>query len=287
MMSDPEKDSPTLMRAVSHLRSIARAAPRHPVVSLICATVIASGFFLLFPGVDLWVSGLFFDPASGNFPAASNEVLKRLRSLGPYLVWLIALGSVLILVVKVIWPEQPPLVPLGKPLFLLITLALGPGLLANGILKAHSGRPRPRNVDVFGGDLPYVDVWRFTDHCKSNCSFVSGEGSSGAWLLALALVLPLAWRKPALWATATIGVLVSVNRVAFGGHFLSDTVLAWTLNGLLIALFYHLFFIWQPAWVTPSSLDAAFSRIGFSLQDRFAYLDARVRRFKRAHKKTE
>ncbi len=286
-MSDPDKDSPTMIRAASLLRRLARSAPHHPIASLFLATVVVSGFFLLFPGVDLWASGLFFDPATGDFPAATNAFLRRLRSLGPYLVWLIALGSLTILIVKLIWPERPPLVPLGKPLFLLITLILGPGLLANGILKAHSGRPRPRYVDVFGGDLPYVEVWRFTDYCKSNCSFVSGEGSSGAWLLALALVLPLGWRKPAFWVTALIGLALSINRVAFGGHFLSDTILAWTLNGLLIALFYHLFFIRPPAWVTPSALDAGFSRIGFSLQDGFAFLASRVRRLRSAHQKTD
>ncbi|PTW63492.1 membrane-associated PAP2 superfamily phosphatase [Breoghania corrubedonensis] len=248
-------------------RHALRAGWRHPLPGLLWASALVSAFFLLFPGVDLWVSGLYHHADLGGFPAEQDAFLRRLRGLGPLLVWVIALGSGLVIFLKLVLPERPPLVPLRGPLFLLITLALGPGLMANGILKATSGRPRPRNVELFGGDLPYVPVWRFTDYCQSNCSFVSGEGSSGAWLVAFALALPLTWRRPAAFVAVAIGAMVSLNRVAFGGHFLSDTLLAWCLNGLLIALFYRLFYQRTPAWLTDTALESGFTRLGYWLKD--------------------
>ncbi|MEI2386623.1 phosphatase PAP2 family protein [Breoghania sp. JC706] len=249
------------------LRRVLAAGWRHPLPGLLWTTALVSAFFLIFPGADLWVSGLYHTPDAGGFTATQDAFLRRLRGLGPLLVWVIAIGSGLVVFLKLVLPERPPLVPLRGPLFLLITLALGPGLLANGILKATSGRPRPRNVDVFGGDLPYVPVWRFTDYCQSNCSFVSGEGSSGAWLVAFALALPLAWRRPAVYVAVALGAMVSINRVAFGGHFLSDTLLAWCLNGLLIALFYRLFYQRTPGWLADGALDKSFTRLGFWLKD--------------------
>ena len=253
--------------ALGELRRLFVAGWRHPLPGLIWLTALVSGFFLLFPAVDLWVSGLYHHPGAGGFTAAGDPFLQRLRGLGPLLVWVIAIGSAAIIVLKLVLPERPPVVPLRGPLFLLITLALGPGLLANGILKATSGRPRPRNVEMFGGDLPYVPVWRFTDYCQSNCSFVSGEGSSGVWLLAFALALPFTWRRPATYVALALGAMVSINRVAFGGHFLSDTLMAWCLNGLLILLFYRLFYQRTPAWLTDKALDSGLTGLGFWLKD--------------------
>ncbi|MDJ0931640.1 phosphatase PAP2 family protein [Breoghania sp.] len=256
---------------------ILRAGWNHPLPGLLWTTAIISALFLIFPGIDLWASGLYHHADLGGFTARHSDFLQRLRSLGPMFVWLIAIGSGLVIFLKLVLSERPPLVPLRGPLFLLITLTLGPGLMANGILKAVSGRPRPHNVDLFGGDLPYVPVWRFTDYCQSNCSFVSGEGSSGAWLVAFALALPLTWRRPAVYVTVTIGAMVSLNRVAFGGHFLSDTLIAWCLNGLLILLFYRLFYQRPPAWLTDKALDTGATRLGFWLKDSLEDFLSRLR----------
>ncbi|AXS38866.1 phosphatase PAP2 family protein [Breoghania sp. L-A4] len=271
------------IRLAARVRLLARRAVHAPVVSCLVAITVTSAIFLAFPGLDLWFSGLFYDSDSG-FWAARTPELVRLRALGPTFVWLIGGISALILVVRAAWPDRPPLVGLRAPVFLLTTLALGPGLLVNGILKSYSGRPRPRYVEMFGGDLPYVPVWRFTDYCADNCSFVSGEGASGLWFLALALVVPRAWRIPTALAAGLLGFAVSLNRVAFGGHFLSDSLLSWCLTGLVVLLAHRLFYRDTPRFLTDDALDRTLARFGWWLRETADHLRRRIREAIRARR---
>jgi membrane-associated phospholipid phosphatase len=124
--------------------------------------------------------------------------------------------------------------------YLLAALAIGPGLVVNGILKSHWGRPRPIAVDEFGGDAPYQAVWRMSDWCQTNCSFVSGEASSSIWFVAALILVPARYRLAVGIPVVTYAVLLSANRIAFGGHFLSDVVLSWTISGLVFAALYRL-----------------------------------------------
>jgi membrane-associated phospholipid phosphatase len=94
-------------------------------------------------------------------------------------------------------------------------------------------------VDIFGGEAPYQPVWRISDWCQSNCSFVSGEASSAAWMVAAIVLIP-ARQRPFLAPPVVIyGLLLSLNRLAFGGHFLSDVVLSWTISGLVFAVLFR------------------------------------------------
>ena len=60
---------------------------------------------------------------------------------------------------------------------LAFTMAVGPGLLVNGILKQEWGRPRPVHVDTFGGRDAFKSWYETDGTCPGNCSFVSGEGA--------------------------------------------------------------------------------------------------------------
>jgi len=210
---------------------------RRLVVLTLAYVALVSAVFLAFPGLDLWMSGLFHD-ASAGFWATADPLLMRLRELGPFLVKVIALASLALLLLAMAAPRLVAGISLRAPLFLLSTLALGPGLLVNAILKNNWGRPRPNSVEAFGGDAPFIGVWRITDHCATNCSFVSGEGSASFWLVTLAFLAPPAWRRGILLAVAPLFLALSLNRVAFGGHFLSDTMLAWGLTLLVILAVY-------------------------------------------------
>ena len=61
-------------------------------------------------------------------------------------------------------------------IFLAVSLLLAPGLLVNVVLKEVSARPRPNQVENFGGSAEFRPWFRFDGACRSNCSFVSGEG---------------------------------------------------------------------------------------------------------------
>lgn len=257
------------MTAIEPKFGDARSAPalKDPILLALLATILVSLFFLAFPGVDLWATGLFYDPARG-FAATGNPALKLLRNTGDWALQAIVLVLLLGLVLKIALPLRRSLVAPGTTVFLLAPLLLGPGLLVNLVLKDNWGRPRPADIDAFGGSVPYVDVWQISDYCSRNCSFVSGEGSSAIWLTALAFVVPRAWRLPVLAVTGLWAVALSVNRIAFGGHFLSDVLLAWTLTALVMALVYRVVFVAPPAWLAGDRLEAGLTRLGYRTRGR-------------------
>ncbi|WP_319497014.1 phosphatase PAP2 family protein [uncultured Cohaesibacter sp.] len=175
----------------------------------------------------------------------------RLRALGLFLPRAAILVVIGLLVARLFWPALQKLFALSTMLYLAATALLGPGLLVNILLKANWGRARPVQTDLFGGTWPYSEVWIVTDHCQSNCSFVSGEASMAFWLLGLVFILPLGWRKGGTLVLATLGLLVSLNRIAFGGHYLSDVLLAWALTGWVMVALFQL--MSKAGWLGPAA----------------------------------
>lgn len=243
------------------------AHPAGPLAASALLVVAASAVFLVFPGIDLWFSSLFYDPATG-FALASDPALLLLRRSSDVLMIAICIAVVLSVLAKVAMPARPSLIPPRASLFLAATLLLGPGLLVNVILKNNWGRPRPIQVDVFGGEAPFISIWQITDHCARNCSFVSGEASSAIWVMSLALVVPVQWRVPMFVVTGVYAMALSMNRIAFGGHFLSDVVLAWGLTLMLIAVLYRLIYVDTPPALTDERLDAGLARLGNAIRRR-------------------
>lgn len=247
------------------IRNAVNWCVRRPFQATIIYVVVVSVFFFVFQGVDLWASSLFYSPELG-FSAQDDPFLQRLRRLGPHLVKLIAGGCLIVLLLKLVFPARNPLLPLKIPVFLITTLIMGPGVVVNLILKNNWGRPRPRMVEEFGGDMPYQPVWVPSSWCDTNCSFVSGEASSSIWLIAVVLVLPKAWRLGALLFVIPLAVILSANRVAFGGHFLSDTLISWGLTLLVI-----LSTKWAiDRWLTNDGLDKAMTTAGETVAGRLA-----------------
>jgi lipid A 4'-phosphatase len=208
------------------------------IVGFLTCTMATSAFFWFFPEVDLSVSRWFFSLGDG-FSLSRNSSLRWLRNSSP---WVMS-AVILVILVQVLRDAINRALTWSRvrnPIYLLSALALGPGLVVNGLLKAHWGRPRPNQVDVFGGEAMHQKVWVISDWCARNCSFVSGEASSSAWLVAAALVTPRSVRLAATATALVYAVSLSLNRIAFGGHFLSDVVLAWLICGLVFSILHRL-----------------------------------------------
>jgi len=236
--------------------------PLGPIRILIIATALLSVVFLLIPNLDLWFSRQFYDSEIG-FPALLIPALHWLRDFSGWLLWAAGIVVGVSLLAKLfVFPRRPALVPGRAMLFLSATLALSAGLLVNGILKSLCGRPRPTEVLEFGGDAPFVTAWHISDFCARNCSFVSGEASAAIWLVAIALVVPRRFRRAALAAAVAFAVAFSLNRIAFGGHFLSDVLLAWTLTLLVIAIAWHFIYVRPPRFFEEAAIDGALTRAG-------------------------
>jgi lipid A 4'-phosphatase len=204
-------------------------------LSLIAVWILFVVLFNGEPGVDKAVSAFFFTAkpcvanattlVCGRFTAPSDWGLPELRQAFQILPAAVAIVVAAILVrdlsAGLRWKDARVRVEAA----LLATLAIGPGLIVNVLLKDHWGRPRPYSTDLFGGHLPFVPAGELTNYCHSNCSFVSGEASSIFWLLCLIPLFPHHWRLRIGIAFTVIAVLTSGLRVAFGGHYLSDVVL--------------------------------------------------------------
>jgi lipid A 4'-phosphatase len=242
-----------------------------PLVQCAILLVVTSAYFLLFPGTDLWFSNLFYESGNG-FPIGRLGAFIALRNLGNGLTWLVAIGLISVLLVKLALPWRPSLVSPRDTLFILSTLALGPGLVVNLIFKNHWGRPRPTAIGYFHGDHPFIGVWQISDGCTSNCSFVSGEASSAIWLLTLVVLLPQRWRSLAVKILIGLAVLLSLNRVAMGGHFLSDVLLSWWLTLAVIAVVYRILYVTPPQALTHERLEDALTRAGKAIPGFFAKL---------------
>ena len=222
---------PNLIRSVGLTRDDA-------AILAAAAVLAVSVYFLAFPGVDIAVSRLFYRPEAGFF-LADHPLLKALRKSSSLVLALLLLGVIGRLAWRALHRR-----PLGaaarRTVFVLAALAVGPGLVVNLVLKGLWGRARPIQIDQFGGDAVFTPVWVVSDACASNCSFVSGEGSSAAWMVGVLLVLtPAKWRPVVVPAAVVYAFALSMNRLAFGGHFLSDILLSWALTGLVMAGLYR------------------------------------------------
>jgi lipid A 4'-phosphatase len=245
--------------------SLLRFLRANPIAACLLLVAAASVVFLIFPGVDLWFSDLFYR-AKGGFWLRRNDALGFFRATNDVLIAAVVAVLIASVAVKLARPDRPSPVPPNTVVFLLSTLILGPLLLVNVILKNSWGRPRPVQVDAFGGEAPYVEVWRITDWCDTNCSFVSGEASSAIWLVAVALVLPRSVRGPVTAAAIVYALLLSLNRIAFGGHFLSDVVISFSLTLLLIAVVHRAVIERPPKWLSNEALEGGLTRLGRAMR---------------------
>lgn len=212
------------------------------LLGLIFATVL----FLSAPQIDLTVSAFFADPIEGGFPVSRDPFWKAVRSF----FILTTDGAVLVvlgLLLRNLLRSRRGHLNTRAFGFLVAAYVIGPGLVVNGLFKGFWGRARPRNIIAFGGPHQFSPPVIPADQCAHNCSFVSGEASSAA-TLALALLL-LFWLRldgrGRIAASCVAAVYVGVAsglRIAFGAHFLSDTIFAVLMMGLLVPVVHRVFF---------------------------------------------
>ncbi len=185
--------------------------------------------FAIFPQVDIWVSGLFYDATTG-FWIDEIWLLSALRE-GLYMLML---ALPLFALVALPWTLIRGAIfdiPARAWGFVIGLFVLGPGLLTNALLKSYWGRARPAHLSEFGGDKSFTPPFEITDQCADNCSFVSGEGS-GAVAFALSMFYIAQFVAVDRHANLfrAIGVFVGVTgcvlRILKGRHFLSDTLFA-------------------------------------------------------------
>lgn len=221
-------------------------------VGLFCLWWLLLAIFYIFPQIDIEVARLFYDPSHcstgsqparlcTNFPYSKERPLELLREALFLLPYIVAIG--LLWMLYDCWREHGATFQALRARNLKLALGsliLGPVVIVNFWLKTFSGRPRPRETDLFGGTLDFVHAGSFAGKCTANCSFISGEAAAAGWLFCLLFLVPQPLRAALALPLTVISFLVPALRIAFGGHYLSDVVLGWLSSPVIFSALFAL-----------------------------------------------
>lgn len=201
-------------------------------------TVVVAIVFTLFPGLDLYVSGLFYEPGHG-FVLERTRLLMFLDDVMRPLFNIAGFAAALFFFLKAI-SERPARWQISRRIYFVLTsVLLGPVLLVSVLLKPNWGRARPIQTEPFGGEKLFTAPLDIADQCVGNCSFVSGDVSFFAALIAIALLARPGRRGLWVGVVAVLTALVILKRLAAGAHFFSDTLFATLLPVLVVLLTYR------------------------------------------------
>ena len=204
-----------------------------PVVILVLATIAIAA-----TGADLLVSAPFC--IGGKWPVGDLEPWHLLYLLDRWPSIMLGSAGLTAALIGCIYKQRRSWIRPG--FFLVILLALGPGLIVNSIFKEYWGRPRPREVVQFGGTKEFLHPWQKGVAHKGR-SFPSGHSSAAFYLTApFFLFRRNKPRTAAFWMAGGLlfGILMSIARITQGGHFLSDTLWSWGMVHLTAVALYYL-----------------------------------------------
>lgn len=239
--------------------------------------ILTGILFAAFPQLDVQISGWFWDPVAARFPLATQSTPNVLRKIGDWTVWLIVIAAAGALIAKLLFPRTRMLIRPTIVLFLLSSYAVGPGFVTNSLLKPYWSRPRPVHIEQFAGREHFEPWWRPGGDCADNCSFVSGDAAQAFWLLAPASVVPAPVKPVALVAATAVASGLSLMRVAFGRHFLTDIAFAGVLTIIIVTLLHYVFLNWR---MRDDKLEQRLERLAFMLRSPSA-LGVAIRRLAR------
>ena len=207
---------------------------RYPDIAFAIAAALV---FVAWPGLDLWLAGLFYVPGHGFslwqgwWVHLTYVLVARFWVLAPLLAVLLVCASARRAPAR--WRAQR-----SANGYLLAVLLIGPGLITNTLLKNEWGRPRPVHLVAFGGHSPFVPALQPSGECATNCAFVSGHAAAAFFPIAGFWITR---RRRYLVGGIVFGLFVGFVRMAMGAHFLSDVLFAGVVVALTCRLFAPLF----------------------------------------------
>lgn len=206
---------------------------------LILALLTAATALCAATGLDLALERRFFVIGAG-WGLGEVNPWRFLYNYGVYPAYLLAGSGLVLFCLGLARGACPSLRRRG--LFLILLIVLGPGLVVNTVFKEHWGRPRPRQMQVFGGDRQFHEIWERGTSGTGN-SFPSGHASAAFYLMAPYFVLRARERgraRVALAAGVSYGLFMGFARMVQGGHFLSDVLWAGGVVYLVGLVLYYL-----------------------------------------------
>jgi len=191
-------------------------------------------------GADLAVEALFYSTGAG-WTLGSQEPWAFLYHYGNLPAFALGALGLIAFALSFFFERFRP--DRKAALFVVVLLALGPGLIVNTVFKDHWGRPRPVDIVQFGGSETYRPFWS-PGIAGQGRSFPSGHAAVGFFLMAPFFVLRRrapGWARRALAAGILYGSLMGLGRMVQGGHFLTDVIWSGFLVYLTGISLYYLF----------------------------------------------
>lgn len=192
------------------------------VLSMLC---LALAFAYNSAEMDIKISGWFFDHATRTFE--SNSFFDFITTWGVLPAQIVAVVAALVLMCSYAFSSCGFL--RKGALLCVLPMVFGAGLIVHPLLKDHWGRPRPRQVETFGGTENFRPFYspNFTLHSHHK-SFPCGHCTMGFYFYVL-IFLGCRLNRPYIRAlgwvlTLFLGISLSLARIAQGGHFFSDTL---------------------------------------------------------------
>ncbi|MCH9609054.1 MAG: hypothetical protein S4CHLAM45_08150 [Chlamydiales bacterium] len=192
------------------------------------------------PTLDLKIASFFFNGETFSQHPYFTFLFKTGELFGFFI------GAVVLFVYLVSWVSRRARRYRQGALAIGLTLLLGAGIIVNEGFKKYWGRPRPKQIEQFGGKLSYRPFWQpnLDREREPQKSFPSGHVSMGFFYLSF-IIVGRRYKNQAMFFTGIFltifwGGGLMLARMAQGGHFLSDVLVApvvmwWTL--LIIAKF--------------------------------------------------
>ena len=215
--------------------------PKYAGLMALLLIIITLVLFQFFPQWDV-NSATYFYLSDNTFLWSNTAWANALRHV---LYDSVALIMIVMIVLGILAKWKPTLqhwVRWQTALFVVLSFALGPGLVVNAILKNHWDRPRPHQITQLGGTMHFKPAGTPGGQCPTNCSFVCGDASV---MFAFWAFLPFIRRR---WHRIGYGMLIlaagsfiGLVRMAQGGHFLSDVILSGLIVYLVIWLLHRAF----------------------------------------------
>lgn len=212
---------------------------------LVHASIFISGTILLvvlfFPHIDIDFSTFFYNNVEG-FSYRNNGLVRLCFIMIPVLTITLGIVTSLYLLYLLIKYKTFNNILRSGSLYIILSIAIGPGLLVNHIFKENFGRARPAQITNFNGNKNFTKAFWISNECDHNCSFSSGHAAMGYSFTCLAYICSPIFFTRIYSAALILGSLVGISRILMGGHFLSDVL----TSCFVILIINHLLYLcWQ------------------------------------------
>lgn len=209
-----------------------------PEAVLLALSALTVALLFSASSLDIAVARLFYRPTGTNhWPLAAQAPWPLVYRAAPWVTASLVIAGLAMLGAGTTLGRRPWR---RQAVFVLLSVALGPGLLGNLLLKDHWSHPRPREIVEFGGALHYVSTP--LPGPEGGASFPCGHCTVG-FLYGIGWWI---WKRRRRLAFASLsaglltGGLLGVGRMAAGAHFLSDILWSALLAaGVSHILYYH------------------------------------------------